>query len=400
MDDIDRDTGRAVRIPNVKTDPFHIASKHHLSGLAFSRSKILAPCLLGLMVLLMPGEMRAQGTERSDAAPVRFTQARQGEGREVLRLMGTVVASRSTVVAGEVAGSVEKMSVRPGTRVRRGQELARLRTRPMELKLAAALGELDEARARSNSSELRLERLRKLAGSEVVSTQNVDDGLYEFQAWKGRVARLEAEVERLKDDLERGVLRAPFAGTVVRESTQVGQWIDIGDPIVELVSLDQLEVRLDVPESHYGSLEPGTKVAVTAESTGIEPAAGELRAVVPQALDRAHTFPAYVSLPADTGLAIGMLVQGRIEVGSPRDGIWVPKDAILTQGQGHAVFAMSEDFSVSRVTVEPGRSEGPWREIKVLSGSLAAGDPVITHGNENLREGQQVRAVRQEYPVR
>ena len=348
----------------------------------------------------MPGEMRAQGTERSDAAPVRFTQARQGEGREVLRLMGTVVASRSTVVAGEVAGSVEKMSVRPGTRVRRGQELARLRTRPMELKLAAALGELDEARARSNSSELRLERLRKLAGSEVVSTQNVDDGLYEFQAWKGRVARLEAEVERLKDDLERGVLRAPFAGTVVRESTQVGQWIDIGDPIVELVSLDQLEVRLDVPESHYGSLEPGTKVAVTAESTGIEPAAGELRAVVPQALDRAHTFPAYVSLPADTGLAIGMLVQGRIEVGSPRDGIWVPKDAILTQGQGHAVFAMSEDFSVSRVTVEPGRSEGPWREIKVLSGSLAAGDPVITHGNENLREGQQVRAVRQEYPVR
>ncbi len=347
-----------------------------------------------------PGSAWGQGTERSDAAPVRFTQARAGEGREVLRLMGKVVASRSTVVAGEVAGSVERMSVRPGARVRKGQELARLRRRPMELRLAAARGELEEARARTSSSELRLQRLRKLAGSEVVSTQNVDDALYELQAWEGRVARLEAEVERLKDDLERGVLKAPFDGTVVRETTQVGQWINVGDPVVELVSLDQLEVRLDVPESHFGSLKPGAKVVVTAESTQIEPVEGELRAVVPQASDRAHTFPAYVSLKPDSGLAIGMLVQGRLEIGNPRDGVWVPKDSILTQDQGHAVFTMLEDFSVARVEVHPGRSKGSWQQVTVLSGSLGIGDAVITHGNEDLRIGQQVRAVRQEYPVR
>ena len=347
-----------------------------------------------------PSPAQAQGTERSEAAPVRFAQARAGDGREVLSLMGKVVASRSTVVAGEVAGSVESMAVRPGTRVRKGQELARLRRRPMELRLAAARGELEEAQARVGSNELRLQRLRKLAGSEVVSTQNVDDALYELQAWEGRVARLEAEVERLQDDLERGVLKAPFDGTVVRETTQVGQWIHVGDPIVELVSLDQLEVRLDVPESHYGSLEPGTKVVVTAESTQIAPAEGELRAVVPQASERAHTFPAYVSLKPDSGLAVGMLVQGRLEIGDPRHGVWVPKDAILADDQGHTVFTMLEDFSVTRVEVSPGRSKGPWRQVTVLSGSLGIGDAVITHGNEALRDGQQVRAVRQEYPVR
>ena len=327
---------------------------------------------------------------------MRYTQARQAEVQNRLRVMGRVVASRSTVVASEVAGSVEEVSVRPGTRVRRGQALARLRTRPLELRLAAARGELAEAQARLRSSRLRLERLQTLAGSEVVSTQNVDDATYESQAWEGRVARASAEVERLQDDLEHSVLRAPFDGTVVEEKTQPGQWVNVGTPMVEMVSLQGLEARLDIPEDQYGALVPGTEVTVTAEASAVA-VTGALRAVVPKAAERAHTFPAYVGLPVDSGLAVGMLVRGEMSLGATGSAVWVPKDAIVTQGAGHGIFVMTDELSVRWVEIRPGRVDGAWQEV---DGGVAPGDFVVTHGNERLQEGAHVRAVRQEYPVR
>lgn len=363
------------------------------------QSLIILPAALGLALALVPtvpSPAQTQDLATADAPRVFYAEARRAPLRETLQVMGTVVAPRSTWIAAEVAGAVEHFDVRIGDRVSRGQSVARLRAKPLELRLAAARGELIEAEARHRAAELRLERMQRLADSEVVSSQTADDALYEVQSWLGRVQRLKAEVERFEDDKARTVVRAPFDGVIVSESTQVGQWIDVGARVVELVALDGLEARLDIPEAHLHDLNPGDTVLITSEARPEHRAEGTLRAVVPQASQRARTFPAFVSLPPSSTLATGVLVRGELKIGGDDDVLLIPGDALVSRDSQSQVFVIGADSTVRAVAVRPGdRSRGVWREIH--GSSLKAGDLVVTHGNESLHDGDTVQARAREY---
>ena len=94
-------------------------------------------------------------------------------------------------------------------------------------------------------------------------------------------------------------------------------------------------------------------------------------------------------------------VRGTLGVGEPSSAVWVPKDAIVSSSEGHHVFAVTDDFSVRKVPVNVGRAKGLWQEVSSAgAGNISSGDRVVTHGNEDLQEGRQVRAVLQEYPNR
>ena len=342
-----------------------------------------------LVLLLLP----AAASALDQPAPVRIAYVKAGEAPSQISLTGTVVAARRALVASELAGIVDSLSVRVGDRVARGAPLARLRQRPLELALAGARGELAEATAEQSSTALRLERLQELSGSEVVSRQNVDDAGFDLQAAEARVARLEAEVDRLVDQLARSTVRSPFAGVVSAEHTQIGQWLEAGDAVIELVSLDGLEARLDVPESHYPAVRPGLRVSLRLGGAGPSLEA-EIRAVVPAARERARTFPAYVPL-GRRSVGVGATVEATVHLEAERGGVWVPQDAIVRRGDGDVVFRLASGSVVQAVSVEAS-GDGLWR---VVQGGLSAGDAVVTEGNESLEDGFRVAAQEgREYP--
>ena len=352
--------------------------------------RISALLLALAAVLSMVGPLEA-----APGAPVRFVEAREGRHTPALELTGTLEAVREATVAAEVAGVVETLEVREGERIGRGQHLARLRARPLELRLEAAKGQLAESEARTRSSALRLERMRTLQGSEVVSRQRMDDALHDHQAWEGKTAQLRSELDRLSDELERAVIRAPFDGVVVRERIQAGEWLDAGDPVAELVSVDELEARLEVPEAHFGELVVGSPVQLAIEALPGTRLSGRLRALIPKAIEPARVFPALVTVPADPRLGIGMMVRATLPSGPPRSSVLVPADAVVSDTEGHHVFVIAADASVRRVAVrlagggEGGSGAGGW--LAVLGG-VRAGDPVVVRGNEGLVPGQTVKA--------
>ncbi len=63
-----------------------------------------------------------------------------------------------------------------------------------------------------------------------------------------------AEIAKIKDELERHTIVAPFSGVVVREFTELGQWLAEGGPVVELMALDEMDVVAEVPERYFNSL--------------------------------------------------------------------------------------------------------------------------------------------------
>ncbi|MCP5113641.1 MAG: efflux RND transporter periplasmic adaptor subunit, partial [bacterium] len=147
-------------------------------------------------------------------SPVGFTEARRHRVRERLSLPGTVTSSVVSLVASEVGGLVVEYPVAEGDTVKKGQLLARLNIRSLELSLAAATAQLKEAEARQKLAERNFGRAQELFESKVFSRQQLDDTLFEFNAWQGRIDNLTAEIERIEYDMERSVIPAPFDGVV------------------------------------------------------------------------------------------------------------------------------------------------------------------------------------------
>ncbi len=321
-------------------------------------------------------------------APVSYTEAMRHDVRSSLDLTGTVASYRSSVVASSISGVVIELRARDGQGVRRGSTLARLRPDTFELQLRAAEGQLVEARARLKLAEARRERARGLWDERVISQQELDDALTEVEAGEGRVAQLEADVARFKDQVDRTTIRAPFAGVVVAEHTAVGEWVSAGDPVVEVMDVRDLEVTLEVPERYFEGLSVDTEVEVTVSAVPGERIAGTVRSVVPRADPQARTFPVKVAISNEDGrVGAGMLASVRLPIGQAEPNVLVPKDAIVAQGTRRFVYVIGEDDVAQPVDVLLGSSQGVWISVE---GEVEAGARVVTQGNERLAPGTKV----------
>lgn len=334
----------------------------------------------------------AQG---APATPVRFTEAREHAVRESIALTGSVESRRSSVVASEVEGIVAQLVARDGDKVGKGAPLVRLRSTTVRLRLEAIRGQLQEAQARQTLARTSLERSRGLFEERIISQQQLDDAASEFEAWEGRVAQLGAEVARLEDDLERTTVRAPFAGVVVREMVAEGEWLAAGGAVAELLDFNDLEVTIAVPEGSFSGLQTRTPVRVTIAALEELEVEGVIRAVVPKADSQARTFPVKIAIDSDSGrVAAGMLARVHLPVGATEQRIIVPKDAIVEQGNQKVIYRIAADETVERLAVQTGSSVGVWLAV---DGDLAAGDRIVTRGNERLFPGQAVRGEQLEY---
>jgi RND family efflux transporter MFP subunit len=330
-------------------------------------------------------------------AQVRFTPAREHDVHRTIRLTGSVESRTSSVVASEVAGLVVAVEAREGDWVRKDQPLIRLRTDWYDLLLQEAEGRLQEAQARLALAESSLRRSRDLFDEEVVSQQDLDDATSEYTAWQGREIQSRAEIAQLKLSLDRLTIRAPFTGVVVRKLTDLGQWITAGGDVVDMVELGKLDVRVEVPERYYGGLTGGVEAAVSFDALSALQVTGRLIAIIPRADPQARTFPIKLRVPnPDSRIGVGMLATVDLPIGASHRGLIVPKDAVVRQGPTVLVYRIGEGEVVEPIPVQAGQGLGAWI---VVEGPLAAGDRVVTRGNERLQPGQTVVGEPQEYAV-
>lgn len=330
------------------------------------------------------------------ASPVRYTEARSHDVQRDVKLPGTVISRHQSVVASEVAGRVRSVDAREGREVSEGDVLARVDPRNLQLQVHALDGQLAEASARRDRAKRLLGRAEELYADSLISDQEFDGAFSEFHAWEGRVAQLEADLQRARLDLERCDIRAPFAGVVVAERTEAGQWLSVGAPVTELVALDALELRVEVPEHLFAGVELGAEVVIRIRSLR-EEITGTVSALVPRGDRSSRTFPVKIAIEnPGRRIGVGMLAEAALPVGSVGGAVIVPKDAIVSQGPNRLVYVIGDDDTVAPMPVTPAEGAGAW---VVVEGEVRAGDRVVTRGNERLRPGQKVQGSPLEYDL-
>ncbi len=354
---------------------------------------------LAVLLLAMPGcAAFTDGAEPGEVAddsgpppiPPALVTVAEIEEREVAgetRLVGTAFPWRRSTIASEVSGIVDSLQVDEGEVVTEGQVLARLRRDILERLLEIQQADLLTDQAAYLLTVSRRERNEALMNDRVISQQLYDDSRLNEDGARHRVARDEAELRRLRELIDKTVIRAPFSGIVIRKLTEVGEWVDVGGAVVELVDPERMEVRLALPERLLSRIAP-TGIRVQCDALpGVELPA-KIASLAPDGDPDTRTFPLRLEVPnVDEQVRGGMLCRAILPLVRSRTALFVPKDAVVDDGRDRVVFAVEEGVA-RRIPVQRGVA---FEDLVEVEGTLMSGQIVVVRGNEGLQDGQPVK---------
>jgi len=352
--------------------------------------------------------------------------------------LGTVEPHLATTLSTEIAGLTLRFDLREGDVVQQGKTVvAQLKATDLELALAEADAELAKGRetVRKLKRGLRpeeieekraevherktwvekyakdLERGKTLRARDITSVADYDQTESTYLAAKAQyertvqslrvaelgtrpediaiaeaeVLRLETRSKRLREEVQKTTLRAPLSGVITQRYTEVGQWLERGGKVADVVDLQTVLVRVPIHEKDIGYLRVGDAATIVLDALPGRTFTGRVKHIIPQADPTSRTFPVKIAVPntPDTTLKAGMFARVKLQPGSAQPVLFAPKDAVVRRAAGQVVFVVQEG-KARLVPVKTGRAhEGA---VEIVAGSLRAGDTVVITGNELLQD--------------
>jgi RND family efflux transporter MFP subunit len=282
---------------------------------------------------------------------------------------------------------VSELSIDLGDAVESGDLLLRLNPDELELLAAAARAALAQTKAVIEQTRAAYRRARQLHEQSIASEVELENALSQLRVAEANHNAAAKQLAIAEDHVEDTSLRAPLSGFVAVRNVSVGQFVQPYTAVLELVVVDPLRLRLDIPERHVGAIREGMPVIVTLEAFPGEEFAGQI-ARIGAALDpNTRTLLVEAAIPnADRRLKPGQFAHTTLDLGM-EDAIVVPRAAVDTFAGTHRAFVIDPTGHLEARSVTPGRDLG--ETVVILEGIDAEELVAISHLDQ-LTDGLQV----------
>jgi RND family efflux transporter MFP subunit len=403
-----------------------------------SRTRIL---LLGVSLLLaalfltscksdyQASQRQGQG-RGSDGKPprqVKTTAVAETPFGETVTANGTLAAYDQTTVSVKVPGRVRIISVDLGTVVTQGQVIAlvdsedyRLRVQQAEASLAQARARLGlapegtddrvdpeqtatvrQARAVLDEARHSRDRAARLVEQGVIAKAEFDSATATFKVAEGRyqdayeeirnrqgvLAQRRSELALARQQLKDTSVVAPINGIVQEKRTSVGEFLAAGAPVVDIVRMDPLRLRAEIPERESHTIRSGQDVRVTVEG---DPTVflGKIMRLSPVIAEQNRMLVVEADVRNNGKLRPGSFAHAEIVTNDAKMAVTVPNNAIVTFAGIEKVIVVQNGKAVEK-PITTGRRGNDFTEI--VSG-ISVGEKVIVDPG-NLQSGQAVEVV-------
>src|SRR5213080_5580311 len=396
-----------------------------------TRAKVL--CLLLLLTAILsacksdyPSSGRAASPDSKSAArQVKTARVIEMPVGEAVTVNGTLAAYDHTTVSVKVPGRLQTISVDLGSVVHKGQAIAhleqedyKLRVEQVEAALAQArarlglspdgvddrvtseeTGTVRQAKAVLDDAKLKRDRASKLVQQGVtpraefesvdaeykVALSRYQDALEEIRNRQGVLAQRRSEVALAKQQLADTAVYAPMEGVVQEKKASVGEYLAAGAPVVDVVRIDPLRLRVEVPERESHNVRNGQSVRVTVEGDS-ESYLGYIKRLSPTISEQNRVLAVEADVRNNGRLRPGAFVKAEIVTNQTNTAVTVPPSALVTFAGIDKVIIVENGKALEK-TVTVGRRGSDWIEIKagvnvgqtvvVDPGNLQSGQPVI-----------------------
>ncbi len=318
-----------------------------------------------------PGRKQSQPSAMAIAVSVEAASV--AAVRDSLSVVALVEAWRDVDIHAETSGIVRSVSSEVGDRKAAGQPLLRV-----DDEVAASA--LRKARVNRELARRDFERYDRLQREGAVAISN-------FEAVKLRLEDAEADLVAARRRVEDTAIKAPFAGVVTSRLVEVGDLVQPGMKVANMVDLSKLKIVSSIPEKQVASIAEGMAVQVT---TDVWPGKVFLAKVlsVSAKSSRDHTYrvESVMENPKETPCRAGMFARTAFVGSSSRQALLIPRRALTGSIASPEVFVVSGGRARLKKIVAGGEYGS---SIEVLQG-LAAGDRVVVSGQSDLDDGSPV----------
>jgi RND family efflux transporter MFP subunit len=335
-----------------------------------------------------------------------------------LTASGYVVAQRRSAVASKAAGRLVELRVREGSRIGKGDLIARIDASDINAAILGAEAAVHQAEAQVQQTKVQLinaraelARARSLQAQGFLSPQAVDQALTrnkavfaQHMASQAALEQAQAAVKAQKVARDYTEIRAPFDGVVLVKNANIG---DIITPmssaagaqgaVVTMADMDTLEVEADVSESSLSKARPGQPVEITLDALPDARLKGKVAGIVPT-VDRAKaTVMTKIQfekidprvLP-EMSAKVSFLSQP-ITNADQQPVMAVNPGALVERDGGSVVYRYVNRDGKETVEVVPVKAGRKLGDLRELSGQIHTGDKLVLDPSKDLRPGAGVK---------
>jgi RND family efflux transporter MFP subunit len=379
------------------------------------------------------GETKASQEKQVAASPaprqVKVLEAVEQRVARTVVAIGTLAAEDQVVVGTKVPGRLAEISIDLGTRVKRGQVVARLDASDYRLRVDQAEAALQQARARLglplqgadervdpeqtaivrqaravlDEAQLTRDRSTKLMEQDLIARAQLDtaeanlkvaegryhDALEEVRNRQALLAQRRSELELARQQLADTAMTSPLDGAVAQKQASIGEYLAAGAPVATIVQIHPLRLRVNVPERDAVDVRNGQVVRLTVEG---DPTVYQGRVVrlSPIVQEQNRTLSVEAEVPNERGvLKPGAFARADIVTQASDPVIRVPSAALVVFAGIEKVLVVRQG-KIAEVRVQTGKRSN--ESVEIVSG-LKPGEQVVLQPG-NLAPGQAVVVTR------
>jgi len=360
-------------------------------------SLLLLTVLLAAGWWVLSGRGRAPKTKPAPPPTPVFAQpARKGDVGVYINGLGSVAPQSAVTVRSRIDGQLMEVLFREGETVKRGDLLALIDSRPFQVQLAQAEGQMAQDLALLRNAMIDLQRYRQLWALDSIPKQQLDTQESLVRQYEAAIKIDQGQIDAARLQITYSRITAPIGGRVGLRQVDAGNIIHASDEngLVLISQLQPSSVLFPIPEDDLppvlAKLKSGVPLQVEAYDREAKQklATGSLLTVDNRIDPTTGTVRLKALFPnEDEQLFPNQFVNARLLLETRRDAILVPSSAIQRGPQGTFVYLVKSDRTVTVRPVTPGVVQG--EDTSIASG-LAEGEVVVVDGTERLREGSKV----------
>jgi membrane fusion protein (multidrug efflux system) len=326
---------------------------------------------------------KSMSAQKAPPAVVTAMKAEYENWQPKINAVASMRAVRGVDVTTEIAGLVRSMHFRSGQDVDSGQLL-------VQLNADSDIAQLHSLEAAADLAKTVYERDRNQFAVQAVSKATLDADAADL---KSKLAL----VDQQKAQIKKKSISAPFSGRLGISTVNPGQYLNPGDKIVTLQSLDMLYADFYLPQQELARTSTGQKVILTTDTYPGRTFSGRITTVNPKVDPDTRNFQAEATVPnPGRRLLPGMFASVEILESGMRRFLTLPQTAVTYNPYGETVYIIEESgkgpggkpvLKAKQTFVTVGGTRGD--QVAILKG-IKEGDMVVTSGQVKLRSGSTV----------
>ncbi len=338
------------------------------------------------------------GPDLPRVSVVRATRTGGAPVRSGVSANGYVVARTRASLSTDIPGRLVELRVEEGSRVRRGDLVARLDTRELEAARDRAAADLRQAQASERLAELEIARIRPLVERGDSSKSDLDRGQAELDGARARVSSLRASVAEIEVRIDKSSVYAPFDGMVIEKNAEIGEVVssvssgtNSRGAVATIVDFGSLEVQVELAQASLGAAQVGAGMRIVLDAYPDHAYPGRIRQIWPTADRQKATVELRVEfverderiLP-EMGVRVTFIEEAESSTVAPR--VLIPRSAVIAAPDPAVFLFDGTQARLRRVTIVPADEPGL---VEVLDG-LTGSEMLIDAPPGSLQDGDAV----------